>query len=394
VTTFERVGLTLNPEKTVVMTMQGGKLKAADSKVAYERRFDKRKMSHRERMATKVQCQLCGKEVNQQHLKTHQSRAVCKKGRSEYAEYLTTHPIEQTTEEENTATVTINQTQSSNETEPTQYCIEITTGRKQQCPVPNCPMQAETSNRMRCHFRNKHVEDDIIINGEQLPRCPKCGIIQKTALTSGHQRTKECQKWAKIYSNRKQYTEQQQTATEATFESRGTTFEKVKQFKYLGRIVTAKDDDSEALQANLVKARKQWGRIAKFLTREGARPKTMATFYKVIVQTVLLYGAESWVVSEAMLRDLKSFHHRCARYITKCHIRQDSDGTWICPPSAEVLEEVDLLPVQEYLKNRRDTIHKYISTTKLWQKCKDSKVLASNPNQKVWWEQEFSFSSS
>ena len=37
--------------------------------------------------------------------------------------------------------------------------------------------------------------------------------------------------------------------------------------------------------------------------------------YKVVVQMVLLYGSDSWVVTEAMLKVLEGFHHRVAHRI-------------------------------------------------------------------------------
>ena len=36
---------------------------------------------------------------------------------------------------------------------------------------------------------------------------------------------------------------------------------------------------------------------------------TMANFYKVIVQTVLLYGSESWVLTQKMWKAIERFHN-------------------------------------------------------------------------------------
>jgi hypothetical protein len=47
----------------------------------------------------------------------------------------------------------------------------------------------------------------------------------------------------------------------------------------------------------------------------------------VIIQAVLLYGSESWALTESMECRLQSFHSRCASYITGQHIRQNSDET-------------------------------------------------------------------
>jgi Reverse transcriptase (RNA-dependent DNA polymerase) len=380
---FGRVGLEMNTEKTVVMIMEGGKIKDPQSKAAYERRFGKGDgKTHRERMLTKTKCKLCGNKVNTQHLKLHQTRNICKKGRDEYATYLLENPKETEGETESES--------ENDETTARTYCMEITADRaiKCPCPVPGCPASAEDGNRMRNHFRNKQVTETIIINQKSLPRCPKCGIFQGNALTTTHQKSLECQKWTKIYADRKQFAEKKDEAKTTTFTINKQKLQKVENFKYLGRVLTNKDSDDEAVEENMKKAKKKWGYIGKFLRREGADPKTMAIFYKTIIQAVLLYGAESWTISDKTMQDLRVFHHRCARSIARTPIRQDDDGNWVCPPTNTVLEKTGLFSIEEYILRRRTTVHEYISSTRLFKQCKESTTLASNPNQIVWWKQE------
>ena len=52
----------------------------------------------------------------------------------------------------------------------------------------------------------------------------------------------------------------------------------------------------------------------------------MAKFYITVVQVVLLYGADTWVISKRDMQKLKSFHNKAIRYITEKHIRKDRDG--------------------------------------------------------------------
>ena len=84
--------------------------------------------------------------------------------------------------------------------------------------------------------------------------------------------------------------------------------------------------------------------------------KAKSIFYKVIAQKILLYGAESWVVSETRRRKLASFHNRCARFITGRHIKQQEDGTWVFPCSKITIKEADLLTVEEYIQKRKENI--------------------------------------
>jgi hypothetical protein len=106
----------------------------------------------------------------------------------------------------------------------------------------------------------------------------------------------------------------------------GVPIEQVKEFKYLGRIIRQDDNDLSAVEWNLKQARQEWGSIRRLLLKKSASPKTMAKFYKAIVQSVLLYGSESWVLSVHSKRKLESFHRRCARCITGRHIHPNEEG--------------------------------------------------------------------
>ena len=83
--------------------------------------------------------------------------------------------------------------------------------------------------------------------------------------------------------------------------------EAVSEFRYLGRLLTATDDDWSAVAGNIKKARRIWGRLAKVLGREGADPKVSQTFYIAMIQVVLLFGAETWVLTEKWKRPWTPF---------------------------------------------------------------------------------------
>ena len=54
-------------------------------------------------------------------------------------------------------------------------------------------------------------------------------------------------------------------STERDFEAYGKPLENVLDLKYLGRVMTAGDDDWPAVAGNLSKARKSWGRLTLIL---------------------------------------------------------------------------------------------------------------------------------
>ena len=90
----------------------------------------------------------------------------------------------------------------------------------------------------------------------------------------------------------------------------------MKEFRYLGRILTSTDDDWPAVARNLQKARAIWGRLARILGREGADPKVSRNFYISVTQQVLLFGAETWVLTVKMEAALDAFQGRVARRLT------------------------------------------------------------------------------
>ena len=201
------------------------------------------------------------------------------------------------------------------------------------CPVDGCfasIVKKEKRTYLRKHFRLRHLEDTIIIEEEgplPLPRCNLCGFFSKTASTLRHQGTAECGKFAEKRHQKFQQ-KRQELAREISFNVNGEKIDKVSEFKYLGRILEETDDDERAANRQLTRAssRARWGRIARILTIDGASPRGMGYFYKAIIQTVLLYGSESWTLTGRMIGRLRSFHHRVARYISHWQAYQRTRG--------------------------------------------------------------------
>jgi hypothetical protein len=129
--------------------------------------------------------------------------------------------------------------------------------------------------------------------------------------------------------------------------------ETVRQFKYLGRHISSDDKDEFAIMANITKACNRWSRCSRVLSATGASPKIMAKFYLAVIEAILLYGSETWVITRRSLCRLDTFHHRCARYLAHMHIRRNSEGVWMYPPSAEVLEKCGLSPIMTYIIKRK-----------------------------------------
>ena len=79
--------------------------------------------------------------------------------------------------------------------------------------------------------------------------------------------------------------------------------------------MTASDNNWPPVVGNLRKAQKNWVRMLRILGQEGSDPQTTGNFYKVVVQSTLLLGAESWLMPPWIGRNLGRFHHKVAVWL-------------------------------------------------------------------------------
>ena len=94
---------------------------------------------------------------------------------------------------------------------------------------------------------------------------------------------------------------------ERTFQEYGASLDNVTALKYMGRVMTAGDYDWPAVVGNPQKARNSWGQMSLILIREGADTKVLGHLFKAVVQEVLLFGADMWVLNTRMERALSIF---------------------------------------------------------------------------------------
>ena len=58
---------------------------------------------------------------------------------------------------------------------------------------------------------------------------------------------------------------------------------------------------------NLRKAQKKWSWLSRILVREGDNPWALGMFFNAVVQAVLLFGSETWVMTPCTGRYLGFF---------------------------------------------------------------------------------------
>ena len=249
--------------------------------------------------------------------------------------------------------------------EPTTYQIEFPTkGGARECPVESCPGRAGTRTAMRVHFWCRHVRDVVIILEEgnlPHPRCPQCDmLVSWRSLNGRHKSTAVCRSGEERKRRRMEETEIRES-TEMDFEVYGEQLKTAPSFKYLGRILTAGEDDWPAVAGNLRKARKSWGRLHRILRREGANKRVSGNFFKAVVQQLMLFGADTWVVAPRMERALNAFMHGAARRITGRQPRRVWDGKWLYPSLEGAMKESGFKNVRTSINRRQNTVAQYIA---------------------------------
>ena len=111
-------------------------------------------------------------------------------------------------------------------------------------------------------------------------------------------------------------------------------------------------------------------------------------FFNSVVQQVLLFGSETWVVTPRMERALISFIHGAAIRITGRQPRRGRDGKWFYPSLEGAMKESGFQEIRTSINNRQNTVVKYIATQTLLDLCKGTKQIEGARVALRWWDQK------
>ena len=76
----------------------------------------------------------------------------------------------------------------------------------------------------------------------------------------------------------------------------------------------------------------------------------------VVVQAVLLFGSQTWVLTPQLDNPLKGFHHRAARRMVGMGPKCQTDRIWVYPPIGTVMEVVGLEEIRVYISRSQNTV--------------------------------------
>ena len=85
-------------------------------------------------------------------------------------------------------------------------------------------------------------------------------------------------------------------------------------------------------------------------------------FFKALIQSVLIFGAETWVVIPRMSKALGGFQNQVSIRLTIHLLRKTTEGAWRYTLAAAETEEAGLLTMEEYVRRHQKTVTQYIAT--------------------------------
>ena len=116
----------------------------------------------------------------------------------------------------------------------------------------------------------------------------------------------------------------------------------------------------------------------------------MAKFYLAVVQAVLLYGSDSWVITDRDWKRLQSFHNCAIRYMTGKHIRKKEEQ-WEYSDQIKLQKQCGLFSIEEYIEHRRGTLREYLNANRkeLMEEAMATERHSRDVNKILWWNQRY-----
>lgn len=125
----------------------------------------------------------------------------------------------------------------------------------------------------------------------------------------------------------------------------------VDKFNYLGTVLNYNCRDTEDVTFRVKKAGNAFGALRKCLfTNLNISVIVKRTVYEGLILSILLYGVESWCLSEKLFSILRIFHPRCVRAMYRVTLR-DCYKNHISPD--QLLNRLNLRPIDTYVTKRQ-----------------------------------------
>ena len=97
----------------------------------------------------------------------------------------------------------------------------------------------------------------------------------------------------------------------------------------------------------MAQVKTMWRRMSHILSREGATPRVSGLFFKALIQAVLIFVAETWLVICHMGKALGGFMTQVERRLTGQLPQRTTNGTWKYTYAEATQEAAGFLTMKE-----------------------------------------------
>ena len=105
-----------------------------------------------------------------------------------------------------------------------------------------------------------------------------------------------------------------------------------------------------------------------------------------MTQQVLLFGAESWVLTKKMESALDAFQGRVARRLVGRQPHRGRDREWFYPSLAGALKEAGVVRARTSVLRRQNTVAQFIATQPILGLCEVAERRQGTRVPQRWWE--------
>ena len=77
--------------------------------------------------------------------------------------------------------------------------------------------------------------------------------------------------------------------------------------------------------------------VKKMMRQEGEDKRVSELLYREVIQVILMFGSESWALSEEMMRAMDSTHVGLLHQIMGNRLRRKAKYSWETPAAKEVI---------------------------------------------------------
>ena len=111
-------------------------------------------------------------------------------------------------------------------------------------------------------------------------------------------------------------------------------------------------------------------------------------FYRAVVQAVLLFGAEPWMLLAAMLKNIEGVHIGLLQQVMGMKSLTIEEETWTKEGTDRVLQTAGNKPLREYIEKRQVTVSEWVDLRPIFEVCtKEMGYEEGEKLRELWWRQ-------